>query len=88
MKTTMLILGALALIAVVPRSAEAGYVYYEGIQSRARSNQFSAPTMNGYVPRSSRDSGAPVIMETVPGRTIEFTRDRDGRWWPSRSISR
>lgn len=88
MKTTAVILGSLTFIALALSPAQAGYGYYEGIQTNTRSQQFGTRTMNGYVPRNARDHGAPVIMETVPGRGIEFSRDKDGRWWPSRSISR
>lgn len=82
MKTAAIIIGSLALIATFSLPAEARVDYRDSIQVNARSG------MNGNISVGPSSGNSTVTLQTVPGRVIEFARDKDGHWWPSRSLSR
>jgi len=79
MKTSAIIIGSFALIAAFSLPAQARVDYYDGARS-----QVASASLNGNI----NVGASPAVIQSVPGRAIEFARDKDGRWWPSKSLSR
>lgn len=86
MKTSAIVVGSFALIAAFSRPADARVDYYDGVRANAYSGQISGRAMGGNISVGPTRGNSTAVVETVPGRPIEFARDKDGRWWPSRSL--
>lgn len=88
MKTSAIIIGAIAFAAAISQPAEARVDYYDSVRVNARSGYFNGQGMSGNISVNPAPRNSAAVLEMVPGRPIEFARDRDGRWWPSRSLGR
>lgn len=85
MKVSIIIVGALALIATASAPAQARVDYYDGLRANARMGQVGTNQRDSQPALKANNSS--MLYQTSSGRMIEFSKGSDGRWWPSRSVS-